>query len=442
MRFGLQLGNWNFGNIGMSDSSCTTGSPSTFFPLNGMGDIVYFNLSCEKEFLAAYNQCSPLKSIIGKRAKAFNNGKIEYIKVSNGNYAKGEYVDQLKKLNDQPNPLQSGIQFYSQQNHYIDIFGYCPVLKIRPVGMPGEVSALWNIPPYLIDTFNFTGKWLKQRDIKDIYKEIKISWNGIEEPLDMKDLYFVFDDGIGTECDTNLTIPDSRLIGLEYPVSNIVAAYKSRNTLITKRGALGILTNDGKDQAGVIPMDTDVKNDVQRDFSQYGLTGQPKQVIITDAALKWQQMGYATKDLLLFEEIEDDINRLCDAYGYPAELLARTKGVTFDNKKQAKKELYRDTIIPEAESRMQQNSKGIIPNDKGIVMKMDFSDIDVIQEEAKEKATARKELNEALSIEFDKGLITKNMWLIELGRDTVSEESFNQYNVPGDVDLTKKEDAQ
>lgn len=431
MKFGLQLGSFSFGNIGTPGIGAAT--PTNFIPVDGFGEVIYYNLRNEKEYLFAYNLCSPLKSIIAKRAKAFNNGKLELIK-KDGNYAKGAYAESIKSLYEKPNALQSGKQFFSQQNHYIDIFGYCPVLKVKPVGMPDEISSLWNIPPYLIDELLFTGKWLKQNSVTDIYQKLTLRWNGDISELDLKDIYFVFDDGIGTDLDTNLTIPDSRMVGSEYQISNIIAAYKSRNTLITKRGAIGILTNDGKDQAGTIPLPTDEKENVQSDFRIYGLTGQPKQVIITDAALKWQQMGFATKDLLLFEEIEDDVNMLCDTYGYPVELMARSKGQTFENKKQAKKDLYRSTIIPEAESRIQQNSKGIIPPDKGITMMMDYSDIDVIQEEAKDKADARKALNDALALEYEAGIITKNMWLIELGRDTVDLPEFNEYKVQSAIE--------
>lgn len=440
MKFGIQLGNWNFGlfsGTAAVDAYDNGGGAKTFIPLNGFGDVCFYDLNNEKQFLNAYNLCSPLKSIIGKRAKAFNNSKIEFIKDSNGNYAKGQYVDEIYKLINKPNALQTGKQFFTQQNTYIDIFGYCPVLKVKPVGF-NQPSSLWNIPPYLIDELEFTGKWLKQKNIKEIYKKLTISWNGDYSELDLNDVYFVYDDGIGTDLDTNLTIPDSRLIGLEYPVSNIVASYKSRNTLITKRGAIGILTNDSKDQAGTIPLPSGEKDNLQIDFSQYGLTGQPKQVIISDAALKWQQMGFSTKDLLLFEEIEDDISRICDSYGYPIELISSTKQTSYENKRQAKKGFYRDTIIPEAESRIEQNSAGIMDADKGISIKVDFSDIDVIQEEAKDKAEARKMLNDALAIEYEQGLITKNMWLIELGRDTVADPEFDKYKEQTNEPVTQQ----
>lgn len=431
MKFGLQIGNFSLGNIGSGileqNISDYNNGANFFIPLNGHGDTVYYECRNEKEFLIAYNLCSPLKSIIGKRAKAFNNGKLEILKKSDNNYAKGQYAEDIKKLIQNPNPLQTQKQFFSQQNHYIDIFGYCPVLRVRPVGMPNEISSIWNIPPYLINDLDFTGKWLKQKNISDIFRKLTITWNGDTEELPLDDIYFVFDDGIGTDIDTNLNIPDSRLIGNEYPISNIIAAYKSRNTLITKRGAIGILSNDSKDQAGTIPLPEGEKDAVQKEFRQYGLTGQPKQVIITDAALKWQQMGFSTKDLLLFEEIEDDISRLCDSYGYPVELIASTKQTSYENKRQAKKSLYRDAIIPESESRMEQNSRGILDPTKGFYMIFDFSDVDVIQEEQKEKAEARRLTDEAFKIEYDNGLITKNDWREGLGLDRLPIEEFNQY---------------
>lgn len=131
--------------------------------------------------------------------------------------------------------------------------------------MPTEISALWNIPPWLFD-IDYTGKLWQQNNINDIYSMYYIQWGADRSALKKEDVSFIFDDGIGTECDTNLTIPDSRLVSLEYPVSNIIAAYKARNTLITKRGAIGILSNESEDDSGSVPMRTGEKEILQNDF--------------------------------------------------------------------------------------------------------------------------------------------------------------------------------
>jgi hypothetical protein len=407
----------------------SAGAAHNRFFYNGMEDAPYFlALRCEANYLEAFNICPPLKAIVGKKAKAFNTGVRLVKNKKSGKKGSGEEAAALRKILDKPNPLQNGLQFFAQQNHYIDLFGYCPILVMRPTGMPWEISAVWNIPPWLFD-LEYTGKWLFETSKVDIYKKFIVNWGGKQMPIDVEALRFVFDDGIGTECDTNLTIPDSRLVGLEYPVSNIVAAYKSRNTLITKRGAIGILSNEDKNIATgkALPIDDDVKNALQKDFGKYGLTGQPYQIIVTDASLKWQQMGFPTKELMLFEEIQEDIERLCDAFGWPVELIARGKDVTYDNKKQARKDLYHNTIIPEADSRMEQFSRAVVTLESNLEIVCDYSSVQVLQEDKKEAAETRKAIDDACEREYNNGLITKNDWRIALGLEPLPDEQYNIY---------------
>jgi hypothetical protein len=378
----------------------------------------------ERDFLRVYNQCPPLKAIVGKRAKAFNTGKTVLLNENTEKPLRG--YDWLKRLLKQPNVLQNEDQFMSQQNHYIDIFGYCPVLKVYASGFEGleeGITAIWNIPPWLFD-IEYTGKLWKQNQIAQIYKTYRIHWEGEQYDIPSQNLGFIFDDGIGTDYDTNLTIPDSRLVGMHLVISNIIGAYKSRNTLITRRGALGILSNDGKENGAAIPLDPDEKENVQRDFAKYGLVGQAYQVIITDAQLKWQQMGFATKDLMLFEETAENIERLCDGYGWPIELIARGKDVTYDNKIQARKDLYQNTTIPESNSRYQQFSRILAV--KGVIIRKDFSSVPVLQTDMKTKAEARTAVNAYCKELYDLDMMTRNEWLAELGLPLSNNPDFDK----------------
>lgn len=378
----------------------------------------FFALNCEQHYLQAYKLCPPLKAIIGKRAKTFNSGTFGIINRSTDKPATGRA--DLKAILDRPNVLQSGDQFFAQQNSYLDIFGYCPVFSVEPAGMPGTIAAIWNIPPWLFD-LNYTRKWLQQFELDGLFKEFFIWWNGEKITLDAKRLKFIFDDGIGTDEDSNLLIPDSRLVGLEYPVSNIVAAYKSRNTLITKRGAIGILSNESTDDSGSKALKPGEKESLQADFKKYGLVGQPFQIIVSESTLKWQQMGYPTSELMLFEEIEDSINRLCDAYGYPSVLLARAQGTTFENQKVARRDLIENSIIPENKSRLQQFTRIIAPDDTVEIVR-DYSKLMVFQDDAKNKADARSAIDTAYEKEYNNNLITKNDWLKAIGMPTLGAD--------------------
>lgn len=380
----------------------------------GLGGInssagILFGLNNERGHIRAYNECPPLKSIVAKRAKCFNVGKIDVYNTNNDKIATGPAAAAFRAILKKPNPLQNQKQFFAQQNTYLDIFGYCPVFVVRPFGVPDALSAIWNIPPWLFD-LTYTGNWLMQTNIGGIFAGYSLQWTGGAIPLQKENLRLLFDDGFGTDMDISLTIPDSRLRSQEYPISNIIGALKGRNTLIFNKGPMGILSNKAKDVTGHITLPEGEKQAVQQDFARYGIVGQEWQVIITEANLEYQTIGAVTKDLMLFEEIEDDVNSLCDAYGYYPELLARSKGVTFDNKEKAEKMLYTGTIIPESESRLEQFTSAII-GDNNLVYRASFLHVPALQTEALERAQARKEMDTACEKEFKNNLITFDMWL-------------------------------
>jgi hypothetical protein len=397
------------------------------------GEPGYTELKCERDYLLAYNNCSPLKSIIGKRAKAFNSGIKQIINPNTGKEVKSGDADKYRKLLKKPNPIQTESQFDAQLNIYVDIFGYCPVLKVRPAGLEGtmmedEITALWNIPPWLFD-IEYTRKWILQNKLSGMYEAYYMNWEGERIEIPFKDLFFVFDDGIGTENDTNLTIPDSRLRSNDFAVWNIIAAQKARNTLITRKGPTGILSSESQDgDGGSVPLRPGEKDDIQKDFKKYGIVGQSYQVIITDAAVKWQQMGSPTKDLLLFEEVEDDIFRLCDSYGVPHVLMATSKSTTYENQNQGRKDFIENTIVPESASRMEQFTIGLLGEESKLSIIRDYSKLSVMQEDKEKAAVARKTLDEACEIEYLKGLITKNDWREKLGMERITDDpTFDEY---------------
>src|SRR5207244_5093133 len=141
--------------------------------------------------------------------------------------------------------------------------------------------------------------------------------------------------------------------------------------------------------------------------------------------LSWQAMSVPVKDMLFYEGIENYTNCLCDAYGYPPELLAvAKKDINYENKKAAKKDLYSSTIIPEGNSRMEQFSNGIIPADKKDTIQYNFDAIDVLQEEKLLQFQAEQAINQACLTEYKSRLITKNDWRIRLGLDVVADPLF------------------
>jgi hypothetical protein len=397
----------------------------SFFSINGAKEI-YFNLNCEDDYRSAYLVCSPLKAIVNKRAQMFVNGIVEVRNRNSNNPQRGAKAKLLRDLFKKPNAVQSWTQFFAQMHIYIDLFGYCPVLKITPVGMPDVIRGLWCLPPWLFDV-EFNAVNLQSiTKLSDVYKDFYFQWNNQKKALDRESVCIVLDNSIGTDDDMNLLIPDSRVRSMEYNISNILASYKSRNTLITKKGAIGILSNYAKDASGPVPLDKDEKKAVQDDFARYGLTGQEWQVIVTDASLEWQAMTFPTKDLMLFEEVEDNIQRLSDGMGFYFDLIAKLKGSTFANLNEAKKAQYQDHIIPDACARLEQLSEFLLGNENAY-LHISYDHVEVLQQSAKEKADAQLVTNQAYQILYEAGLCTKNQWLLASGLDPIAAEVGDKY---------------
>lgn len=380
------------------------------------GNFFYFTYGGHRSSLTAYECCAPVNAIINRKAQAYINGKT-WVLNTRGKEATSAEAKKLQALFKKPNPLQSWKQFEAQGYIYQQLFGYTIVLPIKPVGFKENIdaSALWNIPPFMVD-IEETNKLFYQSDTRGIIKQIVLTYKGQRTILNVEDIYIMKD---FTPSFCSLVIPESRIKALELPINNIIGAYESRNVLINYRGALGILTKDAGDggQYGALPLPEGEKENIQNDFRRYGLKHHQWQIIITSASMKWQQMGYATKDLMLFEEVEGSTMAICDSYGFPYQLMASAKGTTFANVNEGKKLLYQDSIIPESESIYEQWDQFFNTEKYNLQLNKDYSHVAVLQEDQLQAAQARAARNGALLIEYQNDLITMNRWLELNGED-------------------------
>lgn len=372
------------------------------------------------DYARAYFECPTLSAIINRKAQSYTNGETWILNTSGkskGQESNNEAATKLRSLMAAPNKIQTWKQFEAQNYIYTQLFGFCVVLIQKPVGFPNyEATALWNIPPHILTIEETEG--LFYRGNNQGIKRIEISYGGFKSELPL-DSVFIFSD-IMPSFHT-VFLPDSRVKTLQMPINNIIGAYESRNMLINSRGALGMITNKTRDAFSALPLKPEEKEKLHRDFQKmYGLRKGQVDVIISSADLSWQSMVMPTKDLMLFEEIEDDNNRLCDTYMFPPELLGKMSGgTTFSNMQTATRNLYQDAIIPEANNNYEQWNKLFETSNYNIVIERDYSHLAVLQPDKKAEAEARLRRNQALQIEFRNDVITLNQWRIMNGDDPV-----------------------
>lgn len=377
-----------------------------FFGGNGIDyRFAYSNLgSCTK----AYRNCPPLTAVINRKAQCYING-ITLINNTQGKEAGGDMAARLRKLLKRPNILQTWKQFEAQQYIYTQLYGFCITLPIMPAGFeemgPMYATSLWNIPSNLV-SISESQKLFYETDISGILNYIKLDYKGTSVNLPLKNL-FIFKDFMPSA--DSMIFPASRVEALEMPINNIIGAYATRNELINYAGAQGIFSPAASDSAGAVNLKEDQKKGLQEDFKrQYGIQRGMWRYIIAPTAMTWTQVGKPTKDLMLFEEIIDDIMRICDAYNYPSPLLNSEKGPSVSNTAVYQAQIYTDGIIPESQDIYEQWNAYFNTEKYNLNIVKSYTHVAVLQENKKEQGQALLYLNQSMMLLWQQDLITAN----------------------------------
>jgi hypothetical protein len=125
---------------------------------------------------------------------------------------------------------------------------------------------------------------------------------------------------------------------------------------------------------------------------------------------------------MLFEEIEDDVRAISDAYDYPMFLLGFKDGTTFDNVGEAKKTLYQDAIIPEAIGWAEAFARYFELGKLGLKIEITYDHLEIFQQSEKDKAEALKAKIEANMPLLTNNIITLNQFLTAIDYDARGPE--------------------
>lgn len=219
-------------------------------------------------------------------------------------------------------------------------------------------------------------------------------------------------------------LPMSRLVGLDMAVSNICAAMEADNVLLRKRGPLGFISHDAaatKDSvAGYIPMNSDDVADIQKALRMYGLSWDQFQHAITKQPVKWNPMSFNSAELQTKETVIAGTKAICQRFGYDY-VLYEAGSATYANQDGAHKSLYQNVIMPTACKDMSKYNKFFKATENQAKITLCFDDVPILQEDEMKKGQAAKAWDDALLIEYNNNLITRNQWLTARGYDTVAD---------------------
>jgi HK97 family phage portal protein len=391
------------------------------------------NLDCYDGLETAYCKCSPVSTVINRLASAMSNGKWWIVDAKDNDTSR-----ENRKTNDvlaKPNPLQSWTEFVQQMDVYRCLYGETFIYANVPTGFASasDANALWVISPKYMEVKE-TGKLYFQTDMTDIVPQYVLTAGKEKYIFESWQVLHIKDTNQNLCFGPRDLRGESRLRPLYYEVRNIIQAQEAIYSLNRDRGAQGILSNEAKDAGGSIPLLQKDKDELQRDYlSAFGMGANQKKIIITGASMKWSQMSYSVKDLMLFEGIKSNIEDICDQYDYPFELLSNSKGTTFSNKSAAMTLLYQDTVVPFSKIYAEKFTEFFgLAGSKIIV---DFSELPCMQENEKDKAGVLLARNQANQIAYQNGIITREEWRLNIGMDEMiygqtlyAQDNGNQEN--------------
>ena len=349
-----------------------------FFPY-GDGVSVFGELSPRKH-LDYFLKVPELNLAITTKARMASN-MILTVK----NRVTGEDVpdtDTIQHLLKNPNWWQSQKELIIQHKIFREIHGDSYLFALKPVGFGIErAKQLSTLNPLFMVPKHY---YSKIPNFLNVEAPQGSGWNysyrGVPYYIDAADVMHSNNNNVQNDKDMGI----SPLRALRPNLDNIISAYEARGKNLRAHGAVGILSNAGKDGiGGTAPLDPDDKNELQKNLKQYGILKKQWSHIITNLNLTWQKMGANTKDLMLFEEIESDFQTICDNYGMNRQLFATVKGATFSNQKEAEKQTYTNTIIPETQELVDGLNKFFKMEGTPNVITAEFKHLAIFEEDKK-----------------------------------------------------------
>lgn len=330
-----------------------------------------------------------LYAVVSLRGRLLASGVWVHERMdSKGNVTRVEGSELVNVL-ENPNPLLNGNDLICQWNENMCVYGnnFEYVLKPFAYSKPAGFS---NIPATDV-TIKTTGKTYKQSKLSEIIEYYEVTNGATIDRLTT--------DEINHTKVVNSQNPikgESPLKPIYMPISNIRSAYQFRNVIMNQKGALGILSSSSKGaDGGGIPLLPKERQKIEEAYRRaYGISDEQSKIIITDASMKWQPTTFPTKDLLLFEEVDENFQTIIDNFGLNNNLFS-SKNNTYENLKEGLKQAYQNTIIPISEELSMNRTRLMGLDGKKEWVRLDYSHIPVLQENLKEKAEILKIKSEA-----------------------------------------------
>jgi len=342
---------------------------------------IFRNLVQTDTVISSYDEIPEVRTIINYYASQVSKVKYNlYKKTTN----KKKLIDShpLLDLLNNPNDLLNFNELIMLYISYLKLTGNAYLNAFAPVGFQPE--KLYVLPSQYIKIHSTDTKDFRLNEVTK-YELYTGQYDIYFEPdyvLHKKEVNLRFDN-------EQYFLGQSPLFSTNKVLSSLEAIYEAKVSIYQKRGALGILTFNATGSVAdfVAPRPDEIK-DLQEKYSQYGLSRNQYQLIVSQSPLKWERMSMDMQELQLTENQKADRETICNIYNIPA-IIFTNEGTTFANKKEANIQTWEAELMPFTINLYNDltNFFRSLYNDDSLSLEPDFSSIPELKEDEEKRHT-------------------------------------------------------
>lgn len=351
--------------------------------INLSGTPQYSLVDYQSFYTEGYEENSLIYSAITYKAKNVTQAKLTAYQYTDqkGNFQKLEWGNDLQRLLDNPNPYQSGDAFHSLQNVYFNLTGNAFTFVQRNKGM---VVSLWPLNPAWVTIIPDSKGEILGYEYRPVYNA--------GEPVKIlrQDM-----------AHWKLPNPNDPLAGLGFGMSPVLALARSGDIDNMINRFLNVFFKNGSMPAGIlkfkdISLDEEEMARIRERWKEiYGGYGNWSDVGILDQYGDYQKIGLTIQELD-FETLDKrNETRIFASLGVPIELLptvSSLQGSTYNNKSEARKMFWQDTMIYELEVVEQELARFFNDTETNIFIKWDLSEVAALKGEIEKQVASAFQL--------------------------------------------------
>lgn len=283
-----------------------------------------------------------------------------------------------------PNPYQAWAQWVIAYLGYKLLAGNSYMLKVGPdAGPPQE---LWFLEPHKVE-LEFSN--VPAAPIRWFVYE---SGRGTKRKYDPMDVLHI-KEWHPTRSPYDVGLP--RLAAAAWSVdANNRARQWNSNLLANAARPTGILTVEGKMSP---TMREDLRAEIELKISGYKNAGRPP---IVEAGMQWQAISFSPAEMEWLDGVKVTSREICNVFNFPPELLGDPDLTTYSNRKDARKSLYTECVMPELDFLRDELNAWLVPmfGDRRVRLYYDDDSIDALSED-REKVWQRVKASEELTLD-------------------------------------------